>query len=83
MTWTKNSTKTLPPTGSRTVTITTENGVQYIEYRVIDTDGDGHHARFTVAAVLQAHPEIDANTFRSTIAAFRSYGDAQCGFTDV
>jgi hypothetical protein len=82
MTWTKNSTKTLPATGSRTVTITTEGGVQYIDYHVIDTDGDGHRARFMVAAVLAAHPEIDGPTLTATIAAFRSFGDAQCGFTD-
>ena len=83
MTWTKQETKTLPATGSRTVTITTENGVQMITYQVIDTDGDGHAARFPVSDVLTAHPEIDAATLATTIAAFRSYGDAQCGFSEV
>lgn len=37
----------------------------------------------TVAAVLAAHPEIDAPTLSATLAIFRAYGDAACGFTDV
>ncbi len=82
-TWTKNSTKTLPATGSRTVEITTEGGVQMIRYRVIDTDGDGHAAVFPVSEVLAAHPEIDAATLNATIATFRAHGDAACGFTQV
>lgn len=83
MTWTKNDTKTLPATGNRTVTITTENGVQMIDYYVVDTAGDGHRTRFSVASVLAAHPEIDAPTLNATLAIFRAYGDTQCGFTDV
>lgn len=83
MTWTKSSTKTLPATGNRTVTMITEDGVQKIRYQVIDNDGDGHVAQFTVAAVLAAHPEVDAAALATTLAAFRSYGDAQCGFTDI
>lgn len=83
MTWTKNSTKTLPATGSRTVKLYTEGGVQYVDYQVIDTAGNGHSTRFTVADVLTAHPEIDSPTFAATLAIFRAYGDAQCGFTDV
>ncbi len=83
MTWTKSSTKTLPETGNRAVKLYTEGGVQYVDYQVVDNDGDGHAARFTVADVLAAHPEIDAAVLTATLAAFRSYGDAQCGFTDV
>lgn len=83
MTWTKNDTKTLPATGNRTVTITTENGVQTVDYHVVDTAGDGHRTRFTVAQVLADHPEIDVNTLNATLTIFRAYGDTQCGFADV
>jgi glutamine synthetase len=83
MTWTKSSTITLPATGSRTVKLYTEGGVQYVDYQVVDTTGNGHSARFTVVDVLTAHPEIDSPTFASILAIFRAYGDAQCGFTDV
>jgi hypothetical protein len=83
MTWTKSQTKTLPATGGRTVKLYTEGGIQYVDYMVVDNDGDGHSARFTVAAVLAAHPEIDAPTLAATLAIFRAYGDAQCGFSEV
>lgn len=83
MTWTKNTTATLPPTGSREVTLTTEDGAQVVRYKVTDSLGEGHAVRFTVASVLAAHPEIDAATFNATLAIFRAYGDAACGFTDV
>lgn len=83
MTWTKNTTATLPPTGSREVTITTEGGVQMIRYKVTDSLGEGHARSFPVQAVLDAHPEIDAATFAATLAIFRAYGDTACGFTDV
>lgn len=77
MTWTKNTTVTLPPTGSRDVTITTEGGVQMIRYHVVDSSGEGHRAAFTVAAVLAAHPEIDAPTLAATprdLSSIRRHG---------
>lgn len=82
MTWQKNTTSTLPATGNRDVTLTTENGVQLVRYKVTDEQGEGHVARFTVAAVLAAHPEIDPATLTATLAIFRAYGDTACGFTD-
>lgn len=83
MTWTKSETKTLPATGNRNVQLTTEGGVQIVRYQVVDNDGDGHAAQFTVAAVLAAHPEIDAAVLTGYLAIFRAYGDTQCGFADV
>jgi hypothetical protein len=82
MTWTKNTTSTLPPTGSREILVETIDGVQMIRYHVTDTAGQGYTARFPVSAVLLAHPEIDAGVFAGTLAIFRAYGDTQCGFTD-
>jgi len=82
MTWTKNSTATLPATGSRVVKLETVDGVQWVRYHVTDTAGVGYSESFTVAAVLLAHPEIDAGVFAGTLAIFRAYGDTQCGFTD-
>lgn len=78
MTWTKNSTSTLPATGNRTVILTTENGVQTIRYSVIDTDGVGHSTSVTLAA----NPSIDAAVFAANIALIRAYCDGQCGFVD-
>jgi len=83
MTWTKAVTKTLPATGSRTVILSTEGATQWVRYSVLDTDGEGHAASFTVADVLSAHPEIDAPTLAATLAIFRAYGDAACGFTNA
>lgn len=83
MTWTKNITATLPATGSRVVTVETVGGVQMIRYHVTDTAGEGYSAYFSVADVLAANPSIDGVEFAATIAAFRAYGDTQCGFADV
>lgn len=83
MTWTKNSTATLPATGSRVVTLETIDGVQWVRYHVTDTAGEGYAASFTVNAVLAANPSIDAGVLATTLAAFRAYGDGQCGFADV
>jgi len=82
MTWTKNSTSTLPATGNRTVILTTENGVQTIRYSVIDTDGVGHTTSVTLAAALAANPSIDAAVFAANVALIRAYCDGQCGFVD-
>lgn len=83
MALTKEETHTLPATGNRTVTLETVDGAQIVRYHVVDNQGFGHRQSFTVAAVLAANPSIDAGVFAASIAAFRAYGDAACGFVDV
>jgi hypothetical protein len=83
MTWTKQNTETLPALGNRTVRLSTVDGVQMVNYHVVSNSGQGYDTSFTVAAVLQAHPEIDAAVLATYLAIFRSYGDTACGFADV
>lgn len=83
MTWTKNTTVTLPATGSRTISMITEGGVQLVRYQVIATNGDGFTTTFPLSAFLADNPSVDAGVLAATMALFRAYGDTQCGFSDV
>jgi hypothetical protein len=82
MALTKEVIRTLPATGNRLVTLETVDGVQWVRYHVTDEQGEGHATSFTVAAVLAANPSIDAGVFATSIAAFRAFGDAACGFAE-
>ena len=82
MALTKEVTHTLPAVGNRTVTLETVDGVQWVRYHVVDNQGEGHSASFTVASVVAANPSIDPAVLAQYLGYFRSHGDAQCGFTE-
>lgn len=82
MTWTKNTTVTLPDTGGRTVEMENQGATVLVRYRVVDTTGVSHPCSFTLAEFFADNPGIDPVAFAANVAAVRAYGDGRCGFTN-